>query len=333
MARIGLVLGAGGVVGQAFHAGVLAALEHDLGWDPRTADVIVGSSAGSVTGTLLRLGVPAADLAAWAVEAPLSVEGAPVVEALGGEAPDFPGLRARDLLRGWRLPSAALVARTARRPWAFRAMAAASTLLPAGKVDITEKAEALHGVSGDNWPPGLWICAARRRDGGRVVFGRDGSPYAPLGRAVAASCAIPGYFSPVPIGEVEYIDGGVHSPTNADVLRREHLDLVVAVSPMSAYRGLARAVDAPMRWSAHRRLERELQQLRSRGTAVVRFEPGPRTLAAMGLNAMAIDRSDAVVQTAFLEAGRVAARSNVSERLRPLTSRIGRLESLGARPA
>src|SRR5256885_11906648 len=90
MQRTGLVLGAGGIVGQAYHAGVLAALEHDLGWDPRTADLIVGSSAGSVTGTLLRLGVPAHDLAAWAVEAPLSVEGAPLQEVLGGDPPDFP---------------------------------------------------------------------------------------------------------------------------------------------------------------------------------------------------------------------------------------------------
>src|SRR3954462_11873337 len=103
--RIGLVLGAGGVVGQAFHAGVLAALEHDLGWDPRTADLIVGSSAGSDTGTRLRLGVPAPDLAAWAVEAPLSVEGAPLQEVLGGGPPDFPPFGPADLLRTWRLPS------------------------------------------------------------------------------------------------------------------------------------------------------------------------------------------------------------------------------------
>ena len=51
MTRIGLVLGGGGVVGQAYHAGVLAVLEHDLGFDPRSADVVVGTSAGSITGS------------------------------------------------------------------------------------------------------------------------------------------------------------------------------------------------------------------------------------------------------------------------------------------
>src|SRR5438477_12660632 len=114
MARVGLVLGTGGVVGQAYHAGVLAALEHDLGWDPRTADVIVGSSAGSVTGTLLRLGVPAHDLAAFAVEAPLSVEGALLLDALDHERPELPPFGPADVLRPWRVPAAALVAGSAR---------------------------------------------------------------------------------------------------------------------------------------------------------------------------------------------------------------------------
>jgi NTE family protein len=323
------VLGAGGVVGQAYHAGVLAALEHDLGWDPRTADVIVGSSAGSVTGTLLRLGVSASDLAAWAVEAPLSVEGTPLLERLGGRDDEdaFPAPGLGDLFRPWRLPPVALLRRTMARPWAFRPTTAALTMAPAGRFDIAEKAEVLHAVNGDEWPDGLWICAARRRDGGRVVFGRVGSPYARLDRAVAASCAIPGYFSPVRIGNVSYFDGGVYSPTNADVLRDEGLDLVVVVSPMSAARGRSRGADGALRWMSHRKLVQEVGRLRSKGTAVVRFEPGAEVLSVMGINAMATDRSVRVVQTAFLEAGRLAATASVADRLRPLVSRPGRLRS------
>ncbi|MDQ1475357.1 MAG: hypothetical protein QOE62_586, partial [Actinomycetota bacterium] len=48
--RIGLVLGAGGAVGHAFHAGVLAGITEATGWDARDAEVIVGTSAGSVVG-------------------------------------------------------------------------------------------------------------------------------------------------------------------------------------------------------------------------------------------------------------------------------------------
>jgi NTE family protein len=318
MPRTALVLGAGGIAGQAYQAGVLAALENDLGWDPRAADIIVGSSAGSVTATLLRLGVPAHDLAAFAVEADLSVDGARVLGHFDTDRPELPGLNPRDLLRPWRLPSAALVARAARRPWAVRPMAITSALLPAGRVDITEIANQLSEVAGDEWPPGLWICAARRSDGGRVVFGREGSPPVPLASAVAASCAIPGYFSPVEIGGIEYLDGGVHSSTNADALRHEELDLVIVVASMSAAHGIARTADAPMRWSAHRRIDQELAAFRANGATVVRFEPARRSLAAMGLNAMADDRSDRIVQAAFFEAGRHAARPRMRARLAPL---------------
>ena len=72
MTRVGVVLGGGGVVGQAYHSAVLAVLQHDFGFDARSADMIVGTSAGSITGTLLRLGVFPEDLAAWTVKAPLS---------------------------------------------------------------------------------------------------------------------------------------------------------------------------------------------------------------------------------------------------------------------
>ncbi|MGI8664055.1 MAG: patatin-like phospholipase family protein [Acidimicrobiales bacterium] len=324
MTQVGLVLGAGGIVGQAYHAGVLAALELDLGWDPRTADVIVGSSAGSITGTALRLGVPAHDLAAVAADSPLSAEGSALLEALGRGTPLLPPFNPRDVLRGWRLPSAALLARVARRPWAFRPAVAAVTCLPPGRVDISVHATALDALAGGDWPEGLWICAVRRDDGARVTFGRAGAPPARLAQAVAASCAIPGYFSPIEIGDVEYVDGGVHSSTNADVLRDAELDVVVVVAPMSSVHGRVGVPDAALRWSAHSRLEREIRRLRARGTEVVRFEPGARTLRVMGVNAMADNRNAAVAREAFLDAGAFAATSRVSRRLARLATRASR---------
>ena len=53
---IGLVLGAGGLHAAAHHAGTLAALAEATGWDPRTADVVVGTSAGATTAVSLRAG-------------------------------------------------------------------------------------------------------------------------------------------------------------------------------------------------------------------------------------------------------------------------------------
>jgi NTE family protein len=74
--RIGLVLGAGGAVGHAYHSGVLAGLAEATGWDPRDAEIVVGTSAGSVVGALLRAGVSAPDLAAHSTDGELSEEGA-----------------------------------------------------------------------------------------------------------------------------------------------------------------------------------------------------------------------------------------------------------------
>jgi NTE family protein len=324
MARVGLVLGAGGIVGQAYHAGVLAALELDLGWDPRDADVIVGSSAGSVTGTALRLGVPARDLAAWSMQGTPSDEGVALLSLIGEELPEFPPFDPRNVLRPWRWPAASLLARIARRPLAFRPAVAAVSLMPAGYVDFAAMTSVLDDVVGEAWPDGLLICTARRDDGQRIVYGRPGSPPARLSQAMAASCAIPGYFAPVRINGVQHVDGGVHSPTNADVLRHERLDVVIVVSPMSAAHGRAPVADAPLRWAAHTRLEREVRRLQAAGTEVVRFEPGRRTLAAMGLNAMADDRSDRVIREAFFDAGRYMLTERVAARLAPLATRPAR---------
>jgi NTE family protein len=323
--RVGLVLGAGGVVGQAYHAGVLAALEHDLGWDPRSAEVIVGTSAGSVTGTLLRLGMKAEDLAAAAVEAPLSIHGERLLEPIvQRELPELPTMSWGDLLRPWRMPSPALLARMARRPWALRPGLAASTLLPSGRIDLGIHTTKLEELAGEHLPERLLICAARRDTGARVVFGRPGDPNPTVAQAVAASCAIPGYFKPVVIDGRQYFDGGVHSPTNADILRRFGLDLVLVVSPMSAAGGRARTMDAAFRWSAHRRLQREANRLRAAGTRVVTFEPRGRSLQAMGLQAMATDRADRVVQAALLETGRRSGHDRSASALAMLSDRATR---------
>src|SRR5437016_11641129 len=102
MSRIGVVLGAGGFGGRAFHAGVLSALEEGTGWDPRDAEVVVGTSAGSQVGTALRIGISASDLAARIAGGPVSAEGRRLFDRLG-PAPDLAPTW-RDLVRLPQLP-------------------------------------------------------------------------------------------------------------------------------------------------------------------------------------------------------------------------------------
>jgi NTE family protein len=299
---VGLVLGAGGVVGQAYQSGVLAALQRETGWDPRRAAVIVGTSAGSVTGAALRVGVPAIDLAASLFGVRTSRRGGMILRRiLPADAEPLPTPTLVSLLRPWSLPSPALVARFARRPLAFRPEVAAVTLVPRGQLDISERARGLDELIGGRWPGGLRICAVRRSDGARVVFGRADAPRARLAPAVLASCAIPGYFRPVTIDGVEYMDGGVHSATNADVLRNEELDVVVVVSSLSAADGGANGADGLLRRIVHRRMEREIVRLEQAGTAVISLEPGAEARRVMGLKAMAEDRGPRVIAAAYEE--------------------------------
>jgi NTE family protein len=299
---IGLVLGAGGVVGQAYQAGVLSALQRETNWDPREATIIVGTSAGSITGAALRVGVPATDLAASLYGVPLSRRGGAILRRiLPTDVEPLPTPSFGSLFRPWNLPSTALITRAIRRPLAFRPDVAAMTLLPRGRIDISERARGLDDHMGGRWPSGLRICTVRRSDGARVVFGREGAPPARLAAAVLASCAIPGYFQPVDIAGTEYVDGGVHSATNADVLRTERLDVVVVIASMSAAHGSANGADGWLRRTVHRRMEREIVRLQEAGVVVISLEPGADSRRAMGLRAMAEDRSPQVIEAAYEE--------------------------------
>ena len=133
--------------------------------------------------------------------------------------------------RGPLAPYAFLAA--ARRPFGVRPGSLLAGLLPAGRTSTEVISRPLGAIFGDAWPDrDLRVCAVRARDARRVVFGTPGAPPVDVGRAVAASCAVPAWFAPVHIGTERYVDGGVHSPTNADVLVPDALDLVVVSSPM-----------------------------------------------------------------------------------------------------
>ena len=300
--RVGLVLGGGGVVGQAYHAGALAALEHDLGWDPRTAAVIVGTSAGSLAGHALRSGVPAGGLAAWAVDAPLWGRTAELA-ASAGPRPEFPPMRLLDLVRPGRLPGPRMLTRAARAPWRIRPTTLALVLARAGSHRLDDHLEMLAALP-TAWPEApLWVTAVRRADGARVVFGHEGAPGASPAAALAASCAVPGYFAPARIEGVDYVDGGTHSPTNADLLRRSDVDLVVVISPMSAGSAPGWALHGGVRRFAGRRLHREVGGLLASGRSVLVLQPRRDVLRAMGSDLMAGAVVTDVVREAFLDTG------------------------------
>ena len=323
MPRIGVVLGAGGAVGHAFHAGVLAELADATGWDPRDAEVVVGTSAGSVVGALLRAGISAPDLAARATGAPLSPEGALLAARAGRPAsiPSRPRFRVGGLPR---MASPGTFARAAfpRFPL-VRPGALAAAALPAGQVPTELVAAGLRPLFNSGWPDReLWVCAVRLGTGRLVVFGREGAREGvDVADAVAASCAIPAFFEPVEIAGVRYVDGGAHSPTNLDLLAGLGLDLVVVVSPMSvAGNRLRPSLDLPARRMARLYLGREAARVRRAGTPVLAFQPAAADLAVMGLNAMDPARRGPVTRQARASTRRRLERPDVRDRLELLRS-------------
>src|SRR4051812_12668759 len=248
----------------------------------------------------------------------LSAEGAARLKALRSKASDLPVLEEEAAPLGRRPLAPGALLHAARRPWAVRPGAVMSGLLPPGRNTTHAISRGITHLHGQAWPGDqLRICAVRARDARRVVFGSATAPKVDVATAVAASCAIPGYFSPVYVDGQAYVDGGAHSPTNADVVRRDEPDLVVISSPMSFTPGRGtRTPDAVIRLAVRRYLAHEVRLLRRRGATVVVFQPSAEDLAAMGLNPMRLLKGPDVIRTAAETVrARLAARPELVDQL------------------
>lgn len=301
MARIGLVLGAGGAVGEGFHAGVLRAISEVTGFDPRSAEIVVGTSAGSVVAASLRAGLGAADIFARATGRPLTASG----ERLFDRLPSAEGALGRTSGERRLGPSSPeLLGRFLTRPQSFKAAKAITALLPEGRRDVAHWfANFDLAFPAGSWPAQpLWICAVSLEEGRRVVFGQDEPPdeRPAVARAVQASCAIPAIFKPVVIQGRRYVDGGIHSPTNADLLAGMALDAVIVSSPMSmsgpVAKGRGGRLAGVTRYPAGRALRRELALLATQDVPVLTFEPNGELVSLMGLQAMDFSRRAPVAE-------------------------------------
>ncbi|HVL04190.1 MAG TPA: patatin-like phospholipase family protein, partial [Acidimicrobiales bacterium] len=318
--EVALVLGGGGLVGHAWHVGALAGLADATGWAPGPADLIVGTSAGAVVGAELRAGLHPSDLLRPGVGA------APTTRPVPARGP----LSFRPAA-----PAMALRALGARAPGGL----AAAGMLPRGRHDpgiIRAAIARLHPEAGP-WPPSLWITAVRLADGRRVVFGREGPTQGPepslppvdLPTAVAASCAMAGFFRPVPIGGADHVDGGSRSATNADLVAGGGFALVVVSSPLSlgdeAGAGPRRLVPAAARLhrlAHHRRLRGELDDVQRAGSLVLALEPDAGDVAVMGSIASSMDFARRVAVAAHARAS-VARRVGSSAALAPVRALLG----------
>ena len=222
--RVGLALGAGGVVGASWMVGALDALEQRTSLRAGDVAVLLGTSVGSLIATLAAGGVPTAAMAAY-----LDGESGGALAHLGGHDAMAMRLARVPFPLG---PGSLRMMLAARSRDRVRHGAAAARRRP-------HRRDQRAGRAGDRHEPGrsggqLRIVACDYASGERVEFARDRSPKVTPGQAVAASCAIPAVYEPVRIGARRYIDGGVHSHSNLDLLDAAELDALIALNPMSS---------------------------------------------------------------------------------------------------
>ena len=306
--RRGLVLGGGGTLGAAWMIGALRALQRETGLDPRDAQLIVGTSAGSILAALLGAGASAEDL--WlhqrgepVAEGPLAGRSFDYDQAAGGAAPPMP-------IPG--IGSPRLIVRSVRHPRRYPGTAVFSAFMPPGRGSLGDIRQMVEDVI----PSGTWsphpcirIVAMDYDSGERVVFGRAGAPSLGLAEAVVASCSIPGWFPPARIGEHRFVDGGTVSNTNLDVLAAAEmpggrpLDEIYVLAP-SAARGYDKPstvmgkLERSYRHLVTRQMLHEVIQARREGSTVHVLCPGPEDLEAIGANLMDPSRRVGVLDTA-----------------------------------
>jgi NTE family protein len=303
--RTALVLGAGGVLGAAWMTGALARLQDRLPCAAGDVDIIVGTSAGSVLAAALRCHAPFEEMVAWQRgQATGILSESAALAARDGPLPPLPR---------WRLGSVPLARAALLAPHRVPPWVGASAWLPHGRgqhAALRSLVGALHlryqqaagRAAPSHWVGDhTWLAAVDYDTGQRVLFGREVTPRASLPEAVVASCSIPGWYEPTVIEGRRYVDGGVRSTTSLGVLSGTDVQDVYVLAPMASTEA-----DHPLQ--PHLRMERRLRQvitlalirqaraLRAEGKRVTVMTPGPRDLAAMGINLMDPRRRETVLE-------------------------------------
>lgn len=285
MTKRGLVIGAGGVTGLAWSCGTLAALERTAGWDPRSADVLLGTSQGSLLAGLLAGGVGTEELTRW-YRRELPVTHPLRTRAEAGRGP---------VRRRLPLPASPALLARAVGPGRIAPVAALAGLLPAGTGSLDAFLAPLAALVGaDAWAShdATWVAALDYDSGRRVCFGAPGAPRPALLDAVRASCTVPGQFPPVRIDGRRYIDGAAHSTTNADLLLDAGVDEVVVLAPMAGEGGLLRRV-------AQRDLAAERRRLEQAGVTVRVLTPTYDDRALMEVRPLDVTARSAIFERAL----------------------------------
>jgi NTE family protein len=301
-----LVLGGGGVLGEAWMMGVLGGIEDATGLDLRQCEYFVGTSAGAIVSAELAAGrsprrprsLPKSAEAAPALPAP--VEPANRLAEAGAVAARRAG--------SWALAAAGTFAPLAlglAAPGGAVMRGALLRRLPRPRQTLDRLMEHIANL-GARFDGRLRVTAVDRNTGRRVVFGSPRAPRASVAEAVTASCTVPWLFAPVPIGEREYVDGGVWSPTNLDIAPVGQGAHVLCLNPTASLTATTDMIGV-FRTVSRSAAAIEALALRRRGAQVRTFAPSVDCAEVMGLNLMDRRRAGRVLAAGYRQGLEIGA--------------------------
>jgi NTE family protein len=274
MASRALVLGGGGVTGVAWEIGVLAGLAA-RGVQLSAADLLIGTSAGSVVGALLAWGADPAQLYQEQLSPPAGAGRA-------GAGAGVDKMKLRDMaIFGWAMLRYPDPARSRAR---IGRMALAARTGPEARRREVIAAR----VPAEEWPARRLLITAVDAVTGEFAVFTEASGVS-LVDAVGASCAVPGVWPPVTMAGRRWIDGGIRSPANADL--GAECERVVVLAPIR--RGL-RAASAVATQAAG---------LSRAGRSVAVVSPDQAAVAAIGRNVLDPARRAPAARAGHAQAG------------------------------
>ncbi|WP_216211609.1 patatin-like phospholipase family protein [Amycolatopsis aidingensis] len=269
-----LVLGGGGNTGYAWQWGMLTGL-HEAGVDLAGADLLIGTSAGALAAAHLACGM---DLRRQ-LEIMLSPPRRTDERTTPSQAPFAEALSA--LIDSGK-PAAEIRAR-------LGALALSARAGP----ESTLREIVADYLPGTGWPGRrLLVTAVDAASGALATFGVGSG--ASLVDAVAASCALPGVWSPVTIGTRRYLDAIIRSPTNADLAAG--YARVVVLAPVPDIRGLPGAG-----------VQEQTAPVRAAGEVLV-LSPDEGTRAALGRDPRDASRQPEAARASLAQSASVAGR-------------------------
>jgi NTE family protein len=240
--RIGLALAGGGPEGAVYELGVLLALKEALGGLPLNGlHVYVGVSSGAFVASCLANG--------FTVEEMARVLSSSQAAELGRHPFHtemfFMPARSEYLRRIGSVPRLVVETLTTylTRPGDISILGSLFQLgqaLPVGLFDNDPIRRYLAGLFADEGRSDdfrrlaarLRVVAADLDSGEAVVFGRPGLDNVPISRAVQASTALPGLYSPVAQDGRWYVDGVLLKTLHASVALEEGAQLLFCVNPI-----------------------------------------------------------------------------------------------------